>query len=254
MVYDGSIPSPTYLVNVCSSTIVMTVSRCMNARFWGMANATMRCRAPGPEQPPGQPFDALGCGALAHADQHGAAAEDQDVTALGGGLSVDRPLRPDVERCVGEERVPAVDRLVVDRLPDPRPLAHGVDRHPVVDPRGRVSGKHVVRQRRQQNVVESESLHDDRRRLVGALEQLALGHAADEVAGQLDVVHGAEDAVQAVHRHRTVDALVEGLLENELAGLRHRHRLAQQLVEHVHLARRGRAATRQRRRAPAWHA
>ena len=41
IVYDGSIPSPTYLVKVSSLTIVITVSRCMNARFCGIARATI---------------------------------------------------------------------------------------------------------------------------------------------------------------------------------------------------------------------
>ena len=85
------------MVKVCSSTIVMTVSRCMKARFCGMARATIFAGAAGAEQPPGQALDALRCGALAHADQHGAAAEDEDVAALGGGLSVDRAFGPDVE-------------------------------------------------------------------------------------------------------------------------------------------------------------
>ena len=48
IVYDGSIPSPTYLVNVSSSTIVITVSRCMKARFCGMASATIRWALPAP--------------------------------------------------------------------------------------------------------------------------------------------------------------------------------------------------------------
>ena len=41
--------------------------------------------------------------------------------------------------------------------------------------------------------------------------------------------------MQAVQRHRAVDALVESLLEDVLAGLRDGHGLAQQLVEQVHL-------------------
>jgi hypothetical protein len=45
-VYDGSIPSPAYFVNVSSVTMLITVSRCMNARFCGMAKATMRCADP----------------------------------------------------------------------------------------------------------------------------------------------------------------------------------------------------------------
>ncbi len=137
--------------------------------------------AAGREEPAGQPLDALGRGPLAHAHQHRAAAQDEDVAALGGGRAVGRALGPDLERRVGEVRVPAVDRLVVDRLPHPGPLAHRVDRDAVVDPGRGVAGEEVVRQRRQEQVVEAERLHHHRGRLGHPLEQLALGHAADEV-------------------------------------------------------------------------
>ncbi len=46
IVYDGSIPSPTYLVNVSSLTMVITVSRCMKARFWGIDRATILLALP----------------------------------------------------------------------------------------------------------------------------------------------------------------------------------------------------------------
>ncbi len=46
IVYDGSIPRPTYLVNVSSSTIVITVSRCMKARFCGIDRATILVALP----------------------------------------------------------------------------------------------------------------------------------------------------------------------------------------------------------------
>ena len=46
IVYDGSIPSPAYLVKVSSVTMLITVSRCMNARFCGIASATIRCAEP----------------------------------------------------------------------------------------------------------------------------------------------------------------------------------------------------------------
>ena len=73
------------MVNVSGSTIVITVSRCMNARVSGMRSATIRSTAPPREQPPGQPLDALRRRALAHPDQHRAAADDEHVAALDGG-------------------------------------------------------------------------------------------------------------------------------------------------------------------------
>ena len=91
IVYDGSMPRPAYLVKVSSSTIVMTVSRCMNARFCGMRQRHDLAGAAGREQPAGEPLDALGRGPLAHPDQYGAAAEDEDVAALGGGHAAAEP-------------------------------------------------------------------------------------------------------------------------------------------------------------------
>ncbi|CAM5707308.1 hypothetical protein SANTM175S_06697 [Streptomyces antimycoticus] len=41
MVYERSIPSPAYCVKVSPSTMVITVSRCMNARPLGMSSATI---------------------------------------------------------------------------------------------------------------------------------------------------------------------------------------------------------------------
>ncbi len=134
-----------------------------------------------------------------------------------------------------EQRVPAVDRLVVDRLADPGLHAHRVDRDAVVDPRGGVAGEQVVGQRRQEQVVQAERLDHHGRRLLGVLEQLALGHTADQVAHQGVVVETGEGVVERVGGHRPVDPLVEGGVQDVRTRLRNRHRLAQQLVEQVHL-------------------
>ena len=39
-------PSPAYLVNVCGSTMVITVSRCISARVSGIRSATIRSTSP----------------------------------------------------------------------------------------------------------------------------------------------------------------------------------------------------------------
>ena len=67
------------------------------------------------------------------------------------------------------------------------------------------------------------------------LEQLPLGHPPDQVLHQQLVVEAGEQVVERIDRHRPVDPLVEGGVEDVAARLRKRHRLAQQLVEEVHL-------------------
>lgn len=49
--YERSIPSPAYCVNVPPSTIVITVSRCMNARRLGMSSATIVRADPAANRP-----------------------------------------------------------------------------------------------------------------------------------------------------------------------------------------------------------
>ena len=51
MVYERSMPSPAYCVKVSPSTIVITVSRCMNARRFGMSSATIVCAEPAANSP-----------------------------------------------------------------------------------------------------------------------------------------------------------------------------------------------------------
>lgn len=49
--YERSIPSPAYCVNVSWSTIVITVSRCMNARRFGMSSAMIVRAEPAANMP-----------------------------------------------------------------------------------------------------------------------------------------------------------------------------------------------------------
>ncbi len=51
IVYERSIPSPAYWVKVSPSTIVITVSRCMNARALGMSSATIVRAEPASKRP-----------------------------------------------------------------------------------------------------------------------------------------------------------------------------------------------------------
>jgi hypothetical protein len=142
----------------------------------------------GLEQPPGEPLDARRPGALAHADEHASVADHEHVAALElrGPAEV---VRPDGVRLGGEQRVVAVDRVVVDALAPARPHGHRVDRHAVVDPRRRVAREQVVRQRRQDEAVERRHLRAER----GARErQLVVGDAADQPIGQLDRRYGGQ--------------------------------------------------------------
>ena len=86
------------------------------------------------EEPVGEHLDGLRGGPLAHPDQDRAVPDDQDVAALDAGGRGVGTVVPDVELGLGEHRVPAVDGLVRDGLPDPGGPAHGVDRHAAVDP------------------------------------------------------------------------------------------------------------------------
>ena len=142
-------------------------------------------------------------------------------------MPVAEPSAQTLKLGVGERGVPAVDRLVVDGLAHPGPLAHRVDGDAVEDPGRGVPGEQVVGQRRQQQVVQVQCLDDHRGGLVDPVQQLALGHAADEVAWSSSASSmRAEDAVQGVEGHRPVDPLVEGLLQDVLACLGDGHRLA----------------------------
>ena len=137
---------------------------------------------PAREQLPGEALDP-GCGRpLAHPDQHRTLADDEDVAALGRRDTVRRAGRPHREARVGEQGVPAVDRLVVRRLPDPCQLLHAVDRHAGADPGRGVARVEVVGQRLQHEVVGPEGVQDDGTRLGDAVEQLALGDAGDRGA------------------------------------------------------------------------
>ena len=107
-----------------------------------------------------QDLDAHGRGALAHADQHDAAAEHVDVTTLERCRLVVRVVAAVVhgERSGTEHRMEAVHHATVQRLPLPGRLRHRVDRDPAVDPGGVVALEQRVRERRQHEVVEAECL------------------------------------------------------------------------------------------------
>ena len=122
------------------STIVMTVSRCMNARRDGSATAITVSAAAAGEEVGGEGLDRLGCRPLTHADEDRTTADDQHVTALDRRrcrVLVDA-AEPAHERLGGEARVEAVDRLEVRRLTPAGRHGHRVEGHPAVDPAGGV--------------------------------------------------------------------------------------------------------------------
>ena len=187
--------------------------------------------------------------------EHRAAAEHQDVAALGGRQAVGRALGPDVEVRVGEQRVPAVDRLVVDGLAHPGLLAHRVDRDAVVDPRRGVAGEQVVGQRRQEQVVEAERLE---RPPTAAPRRARAARAWSCRRSGRSPARRRPSAEKALCRassgHRAVDPLVEGRCRGRACGPRGSPRSRAAARRGGAPARRGPAAPRRRRRAPAWPA
>ena len=70
-------------MNASRSTIVMTVSRCMVERCAGIVDRDHAgAAAPASNSALGEQLDAGRPGALAHADEHAAVADDEDVAAL----------------------------------------------------------------------------------------------------------------------------------------------------------------------------
>ena len=120
----------------------------------GMYSATILCAAPAANSSRREQLHRLRRGALAHPDQHRAAADDEHVAALHGGRAVGRrrptSLKLPRRRTAGASgRSPRSARSRACA----RPSAHRVDRDAVVDPAGGVAGEQVVGQRRQEEVV-----------------------------------------------------------------------------------------------------
>lgn len=203
-----------------------------------MSSATIVWAEPAVEQAAGQHLHRLRGGALAHPDEDGAVADDQDVAALDGGRVVVLPLGPVVEGArlgAGEQGVVAVDRLEVDGLALPGRPAHRVDGHPVVYPGRGVPGEEVVRQRVQQEVVQVHDVEADGGRLTVARQELPLGHAADERVGQLRAGQLLEGGPQMLGGERSVLLLLEDPVQDEPSGHRDVQRLTEQIAEEVHL-------------------
>jgi hypothetical protein len=202
----------------------------------------MNARDVGPEQPVGQDLHGLRGGPLAHPDQHRAVAEHQHVAALDRGRAGLRAVIPEREVTAGEHRVPPVHGLVADRFPHPGGHPHGVHRHPAVDPARGVPLVEQVRQRGEHEPVGQQRVERDALRLGDQLQDLPLGDAADQEAGQLGRVHALQRAAQRAGRQRAVPQRVEHLVKHVLPGLRDLHGLGQQVAVVVH----GDAAVAQR--------
>jgi len=197
---------------------------------------------PGLEQPVGHQLHRLRGGPLAHPDQHRAVADDQDVTAFdGGGLGVGTVV-PGLEVRRGEHRVPAVDGLVVDGLAHPGLLAHGVDRHPAVDPGRGVALVEQVRQRRQDEAVRVQGVEGDALGLRAELGDLALGDPAGQELGQPGRIQPAHRGPERGRGQRPLPARVEHPVQDPGPGLGDVQRLGQQVAVVVH----GHAAVPQR--------
>ena len=180
----------------------------------------------GLEEPLGQRLHGARACALAHADEHGAAPEDQHVAALQARGTV-HVVAPHLLARTGEERVAAVDRAEVQGLASPRRVGHVVDAHAAVDPARRVAGEEVVGQRRDH---ESEPV-DRGGQAAGREGKLVEGDAADEDLRQTRGCQLAEPAAQAAAQSRAQIDLAQRLVDEPGGHAVDRERLGQQLLE-----------------------
>lgn len=181
------------------------------------------------EEPPGQVLHGLGGGPLPHADHDGAVAEDVHVAAF------ERPhgaVEDRLGRDGGEHRMEPVDGLGVQALAPPGVLGHRVDRQPVVHPAGVVAREEVVGQWGEREGVGVERVPDQAVR--GGERQVALEHAADQVAGEgLAVQLGAARA-HRIQQGGADTRAGDDPVQEPVTGLRDVEGLGQQVGEVVH--------------------
>ena len=221
-------------MNVSGSTIVITVSRCISARVSGMRSATIRSTSP----PANSRRASRSTPAGTVRSLIPISSAPPPRTSMSPPSVVASPFSAPSDQIANgracEQRVPAVDGLVVRGLAHAGLLAHAVDRDAAVDPRRGVAGVEVVGQRLQHEVVRVEHVEGHRARLGDPVEHLALGDPADEVVGQRVEVHRVEAVAQRVDGQRAVDPLVEDRVEDVRLGVGQLHGRAQQVAEEVH--------------------
>ena len=147
----------------------MTVSRCIVERWAGISTAITQRAEPASNSRRASRSTPAGRVRSPMPIEHAAVADDEHVAALELRRAAEL-VGPDGVRHVGEQRMVAVDRLVVDALAPPGGLGHDVDGHAVVDPRRRVAREQVVGQRREHEAVERRHLGAQR---LAAERQLA---------------------------------------------------------------------------------
>jgi hypothetical protein len=154
-------------------------------------------------------------------------ADHEDVTALETDRAAEA-VAPQGVGHVGKQRVVAVDRFEVDRLPAAGWLGHRVDRHAVVDPCRCVACEQMIGQRREHEPVERRHLRGER---VGPERQLAVGDATDQPLRELLTGERAEPFADLRSEVRPERGSRQGLLEHRLVGIAELERLAKQLVQ-----------------------
>ena len=123
-----------------------------------------------------------------------------------------------------------VDGAVVQRFASPHLAAHRVDRHSAVHPHRCVAGEEVVGERADEEVVLVQSLRDQGGNFSDFLP-LGLG---DSLHAEVCRLFGREGVCPAFQRGRKQGAkplVVDGVLEDELLGLRVLERLLEQIHE-----------------------
>ena len=180
------------------------------------------------EQAAGQMLHPLRRGALGHADEHGATADDQDVAPFDGGVVVVALLVTEVldELLTGKLRVPAVDGLHVVGLATTGGLGHGVDGDAAIDPAGGVAGEEVVGQRFDDEI--GRGMHADHH-VDAAVGHLGVGEAAGEDAGQLAVRHVRQEAAHVVGQGSAEAIVGDLVLQQPGFGFRHVQGFRQQI-------------------------
>ncbi|KGC52761.1 hypothetical protein DO65_4930 [Burkholderia pseudomallei] len=182
--------------------------------------------------------DRLARRALAHADEHDAAADRHHVAAferrhavIAVGIAV-----PDVELRVGERRVEFVDGGDEERLLPARGPVHRVERDAAVDPARRVAREHHVRQRRQheRRLAEIVAKQREHLRALGA-GNVARRDPADQELGERTRLEALEPRAHFVDE-TDADVIRRDLaIEDPLERGRVLHGLGQQVVHLEHL-------------------
>jgi hypothetical protein len=178
------------------------------------------------EEPLSQRLDGAGARALAHADEHRPAPDDEHIAALQA-RGAEHAVAPHLLARPREERVAAIDLRHVQGLAPARGVGHVVDAHAAVHPARRVPREDVVGQRR-----EHEGQPVDRcGQAAGRERELVDGDASDEHLRQSLRRQLTQPPAQAAAQPRAQVDLAQRLVDQRRADAGDRQGLGQQLLE-----------------------